>query len=1268
MPTNIPYYCDLGSINSCSPLIRDWLLSRSLPLMDSIANNGAMIYALHSFDTIGGAQVEIDQVPTISQQGQNPWGIDKSNTELKRDELINYSLYTSAAGQTNDDAVDMNDLIAAGSIGYLPTGTHPLSYPKTGVDLNDTNKLETEANEHRAEMYRKNKYLYNILEVYNTNDRAAGDVADQTTGYLDANRHLNVGGPSTSSANIIGSIMSGGLGFSQNGLEPNFDLRSTLMGRVLTAANVINDTPLGRIGAQQMALALMNNVGFNLQQETIGHVNTNPLSLLQGNNIIVPNYHITTPDSQVGQVFDFAAKLMGFQVPVSILGDGSIEYGRIGNTTARNNDLISHTGRGQINNLFAGLQINHYRPAYKDSKKPGEGLNGYGYFNDPNDSNETIVSFQSPFFDTSSSNVVDHVNDPRSDAMNYDENRRNDQQSYAYWPDLGEDVSPLNSETLQYSNIYSNPDSILYKTFDLFQRNKIGTLINSKGRAVDKEEIQTGVKMVGNSYYMSKGNAVTNENGSFCRSWTSLERYNRVKDLVRHRGLDKVSSVQRYHTNSSVLDDNGFPRISPYYGDDKFGNMKRFMFSIENLAWADNFAELPESEQGPGDRLSSLRGRIMWFPPYDISFSDSTSVNWESTQFIGRAEPVYTYSNTERSGTLQFKIIADHPSVMNDLRWTNDKSDFDRFLAGCTETMPNKVKMRLTPNELAALEVQNVTKEEIKNYKSNFHETIDVYFPNGTYTLDGISSYESSGGTGFASNGETPYNSAVIITYPTTHSYNDKWNLFKLNSSVRLTEMLKQTNNSLVINLKSYATSVGVGINNTALSIDRGKSIKNFLVAGLESLGVKNANLRVKIDVNEVIKITGGDSPAEIASDNQIVNRKVSISFRDDPNFDSTMTPDVIDKTGIRDLTMNLTSNPKFVNEAEYFFKLQDINRFAFEDIRQKLRWFHPAFHSTTPEGLNARLTFLQQCGRQGSTGNASKNPDNLAFGRPPVCILRIGDFYHTKIVIENINFNYEPLLWDLNPEGVGVQPMLVTVDLSFKFIGGSSLEGPINRLQNAVSFNFFANNEIYSQRPDYIENGELKEGYRPSKKNMDINNVNSLTIFDNPPDLMNKIVVNQIATSEQAAVTLDERIPRSEVNIRATIDFQPNGDILCGLNSSTSDSGKLPKGHYFFNIDSVSYSESPYAANKVINFNHTRIGDIRTDGGDGRDSDVDNATVNTNISVINQVLIDGVYMIGVDFFPDSEEYTLDGTHFTVTVSGGYGNGFGILKTTLTQY
>ena len=140
----------------------------------------------------------------------------------------------------------------------------------------------------------------------------------------------------------------------------------------------------------------------------------------------------------------------------------------------------------------------------------------------------------------------------------------------------------------------------------------------------------------------------------------------------------------------------------------------------------------------------------------------------------------------------------------------------------------------------------------------------------------------------------------------------------------------------------------------------------------------------------------------------------------------------------------------------------------------RKIQYFNPAFHSMSPEGFNARLNFLHQCTRQGHTyeaksGNGIKTAHNLAFGRMPVCVLRIGDFINTRIIINNININYDNggMQWDLNPEGIGVQPMYANISISFKFLGGQDITKPIERLQNAVTANYYANASVYSRHAD---------------------------------------------------------------------------------------------------------------------------------------------------------------------------------------------------------
>lgn len=177
---------------------------------------------------------------------------------------------------------------------------------------------------------------------------------------------------------------------------------------------------------------------------------------------------------------------------------------------------------------------------------------------------------------------------------------------------------------------------------------------------------------------------------------------------------------------------------------------------------------------------------------------------------------------------------------------------------------------------------------------------------------------------------------------------------------------------------------------------------------------------------------------------------------------DSTDTSDVV------------SNNLRYDQEYHFFKKIQDTDPMVWDSLMKKIQYFDPAFHSSTPEGFNARLTFLQQCTRQGNTIGASdtlgKSANNLAFGQAPYCVLRLGDFYNQMICIDNINIDYEGPQFDLNQEGIGVQPLLARVSLSFKFIGGGDLTGPVRRLQNAMTFNYYANTGLYDNRADRPE------------------------------------------------------------------------------------------------------------------------------------------------------------------------------------------------------
>lgn len=182
--------------------------------------------------------------------------------------------------------------------------------------------------------------------------------------------------------------------------------------------------------------------------------------------------------------------------------------------------------------------------------------------------------------------------------------------------------------------------------------------------------------------------------------------------------------------------------------------------------------------------------------------------------------------------------------------------------------------------------------------------------------------------------------------------------------------------------------------------------------------------------------------------------------------------------SGVRAGGNNDQNKVRYDQEYHFFKRLKEKDPFVFGNLMKKIKYFDPAFHSMTPEGFNARLTFLSQCMRQGNTLTISDSngktqtamANNLAFGRAPYCVLRLGDFYNQMIVIDNISINYDPLQWDLNTEGIGMQPLLANVNISFKFIGGGDLGGPVRRLQNAMSFNYYANARLYDNRADRMD------------------------------------------------------------------------------------------------------------------------------------------------------------------------------------------------------
>jgi hypothetical protein len=742
----------------------------------------------------------------------------------------------------------------------------------------------------------------------------------------------------------------------------------------------------------------------------------------------------------------------------------------------------------------------------------------------------------------------------------------------------------------------------------------------------------------------------------YCRVFTKDRPYYSFDELQKTDG-----NIRKY--TNSVLDKTYNLNIAPWQNPGSTniqnGKVKKYMFSLENLAWRTSnrpgytYEDLPDCERGPNG------GRIMWFPPYDLSFDESINTSWTDNTFLGRPEPIYTYSNTSRKGNISFKIVVDHPSIMNvilDRELENVSPDstitkvLDSFFAGCTkydlydlvkkypmftpndvfqvmeeiiypedivtvvETLPNEnvenvveeddiIPPTPTPTEAPtptpSATTDNVFTEPPEPEDYNFKEPLfffhnDFPDPNTTriyaskpydqWLADYLAlknKYLNTGGSdgtrdfGKARDKIIKYGDATYVDYTNfilngsaelQQKYLDSYIDTRKTSISEFFKYIEDEFEEIKAFLKQVCTAIKQGgkISFTLLSsasavtgtdynvtlskrrIDAAlQYILNFEFDGVKLKNEFNKNLIVKqepkgettnildpkykfINCNKDYKSNSNEGTVSV---NAMACRRVRILDvkhegvpvkpvdQPEPNTQETEVPlggqftepetnpgdpeivtsgtpsnnpggyteirqkqDPIVKRTIQprsDLTKRLAR--KLLTECNYFELVKQQDPMIYDGLKSKLKHFHPVFHSITPEGLNSRLTFLQQCMRPGDTiPTVSKDGENFTlnyndvtnsvFGAPPVCVLRIGDFFHTKIVIDSLSIKYEDGRFDINPEGIGVQPMIADVSISFNFIGGHGLAGPVAKLQNALSFNFYANTEMYDERADVTE------------------------------------------------------------------------------------------------------------------------------------------------------------------------------------------------------
>ena len=922
------------------------------------------------------------------------------------------------------------------------------------------------------------------------------------------------------------------------------------------------DTPLGLVGAEALQAHFQRNIEKNGVQIVGEYLETDPFRFVQTNNLLKVPYDITIPKSGLGKFALFLEKLSGAYFPFSYLPEDAFNLNN--NTDFPKEQytsvLLEYTGRGQKQELQRLLTKNKFTPliiddnyAVKDNQYVYIGKNAPMPFTDEFNGEynlETNIEeiFSKTGVERRPITDINIFHNPDYGVNSISKNSTNpelfsDANHFRFGYDEEHDKSIWNRN----SENTLNPKGLLHKTKKIVNNN---TGVN--GPFMDVTDHEFTFKESGGFVTISKGDAVTAydnwpvdndrldyqvKKGDFFRTWTKDRKYSKLNRAIFHRGLDRGIT--------SVLGNNGLINFAPTFRSSNGTSIKKYMFSIENLAWTDYLADLPECEKGDGDALTGHKGRIMWFPPYDLTFNESVNVSWNDHNFIGRGEPIYTYNNTTRSGSINFTMIVDHPSIVNKIRGERTEI-WERYFKGdksveeIIKKMPTKGLSQQQLNE-----IENIRKNNIKNAKKTNEPILppkqqetkkleddatkviaredaitftNVYFPNNVSEIP-----QRSGSIVNNVGYQSKYQAAELDytyykgvkrdliyekktgrqAYPNRTNYNLNDNFFDdayIQAQFdKVFAKVKEINaTSIYFSFIGYASqATPTDTTNFTLSEKRANNLKTWFISKLNKYKSSNdlGDLIINTDTVSAMSDflspdTGDDIDRDVKASVEARKGEIKVEFdvTTDPNADETRIgstlPTVLitanynqdanlepsDNLTIDDFSSDILEKLFGITECDMFEYMEVYEPHTYKTISEKIKFFHPAFHSMTPEGFNGRLNFLHQCTRQSQNIGVDgiDNLTNFAFGRPPICILRIGDFFHTKMIIKSLGIDYEQPKWDLNPQGF-VAPMIAKITLSVEFIGGQSLIAPINRLQNALSYNFYASMNMFDPRADSV-------------------------------------------------------------------------------------------------------------------------------------------------------------------------------------------------------
>ena len=356
-------------------------------------------------------------------------------------------------------------------------------------------------------------------------------------------------------------------------------------------------------------------------------------------------------------------------------------------------------------------------------------------------------------------------------------------------------------------------------------------------------------------------------------------------------GFAKNYDVQNEKKYIIGMNGDGSPKVArqkftianPY----RPGNAKSVLFYLENFSSEQRF----------------------YFPPYIHSYSDSYGANWNEIHFLGRPEPIFTYNNSSREGTISFIVLTDYSQGLT------IGTDYNSDSLGPV-TINNSIR-NFTDNDVARNKSKQFNQEENLAQQQVVINTIQQQ----TQIIDNGTSAGANN-----SSDEAVASSIIADAFKDLHSLE-------------------------------------------------------------KSLNIALANANSSSNYSETNPING--------------------------NVNTLLITKRSGDSGDGDIDTKAEDSVKRINEM--------IKSLAFQ----------PSFFSGDKVDFKTKMDFLAKLTRPAKADQCS----GFSFTKPPVCRIRLGDWWNNDIVVSTVNFSYEDSPWTLDDTGV-VQPMWATVSMNFKFVG----------------------------------------------------------------------------------------------------------------------------------------------------------------------------------------------------------------------------------------